>query len=381
MKGADLYALNERVNYKTPYAVTPRSRKADFPLLAFLFEVVTVSRLAVLHYNKVNTLSLVAERIDAYQGLTEEEKYVFLLETAWCYVDWGMLDGDGRSGHGANWFLQGFGEVLKHPVGTPIALYETYGYGPAGAAIHVPFLSNTYIRAGQWFGWYDLRDLPQFKRDKYSLSFDQLTLTDWGKQCLPMLLQERPFQRWNKQADQYMFFVDQFAHEEQTDAIDVNTFAEAFREQLDEPDLLSLYPINPDAHKGVFWLKVELPNHQVSRTIAIPVSMTLDDLHDQIQDAFKFDNDHLYHFYLNLRNLYTGEQYVCPDEADWSDYSTTDAVTIAQLNLYVGQRWLYVFDLTDGWEFWITVVRHLPDETTTKAAVVEKVGRSPKQYQ
>lgn len=345
-----------------------------------MFEVLTVSRLAVVQYGKVNTLLLVAERVEAYRELTEEEKYLFLLETAWCYVDWGMLDGDGRSGHGANWFRQGFREVLKYPIGTPIALYEIYGESPAQPAIHIPFLSNTYIRVGQWFGWYDLRDLPQLKRDKYSLSFDQLTLTEWGQQCLPVLLHERPFQRWNKQADQYMFFVEESTDEKETGVVAINTFAEAFRKQFGEPELLSLYPINPDADKGVFWFRVELPNHQVSRTIAVPVSMTLDDLHVQIQDAFRFDNDHLYHFHLNPRNAYTGEQYVCPDEADWSDYPTTDTVTIAQLNFYVGQRLLYVFDLADRWEFWITVIRHLPSETTAKAAIIEKVGRAPRRY-
>lgn len=385
LKGTDLYALNERVNLKTPFAVTARSRLADYPLLAFLFEIVTAGRMAVVQYGKVNTLTLDAVRIDAYWSLTKEEQYVFLLETAWCYVDWGMLDGDGRSGHGANWFQQGFREVLKYPVGTPIMLYDSRESKPAPPALFVPFMANIYIRAGEWFGWYDLRERHQPKRDKYSLAFDQLTLTDWGQQCLPVLLHERPFQLWNKQAGDYLFFGDASENDDEPEPVDISAFAELFRGLLDEPELLSLYPINPHANKGVFWLKVELPNHQVSRTIALPATMTLDDLHVQIQDAFKFDDDHLYHFYrpaarLNPRNPYSGEQYICPDEADWSDYPTADSVALAQLNLYVGQRLLYIFDLAESWEFWITVVRHLPDDTSTVARIVEKVGRAPKQY-
>lgn len=40
LKAADLWALNERVSFKAPAYVTPKSRVADYPLLGFLFQVV-----------------------------------------------------------------------------------------------------------------------------------------------------------------------------------------------------------------------------------------------------------------------------------------------------------------------------------------------------
>ena len=174
-------------------------------------------------------------------------------------------------------------------------------------------MADAYVRVGYWFGWYDLRGLPQTKRDKYSLSFDQIALTDWGQQCLSILLQERPFLIWNKNAGDYALFVEEAADESGIDNIDINTFVEPLRKLLGEPDLLSLYTINPSASKGVFWFRIELPDHQVSRTVAIPASMTLNELHNLIQEAFEFDNDHLYYFYLNLRNPYSGDQYASPD--------------------------------------------------------------------
>lgn len=122
LKTADLWALNERVNYKAPYAITPRSWQTDYPLLGFLFQVATASRLFVIKSEKSNLLVADTDRLDSYRNMTLQEKYVFLLETAWCYVDWGALDGDGRSGHGSGWFRQGVGQLLQYSLGTPITL-------------------------------------------------------------------------------------------------------------------------------------------------------------------------------------------------------------------------------------------------------------------
>lgn len=82
LKAVDLWAINERVNHKAPHYVTPRSRQIDYPLLSFLYQVVTSGRLFVVQTGKANTLVADAGRVDTYQHLTLEEKYVFLLETA-----------------------------------------------------------------------------------------------------------------------------------------------------------------------------------------------------------------------------------------------------------------------------------------------------------
>ncbi len=379
LKSADLWAINERVNYKAPHYVTPRSRQADYPLLNVLFQIVTVSRLAVIQFDKVNTLVPDTARIETYQNLTQEEKYVFLLETAWCYVDWATLDGNDRSGQGAEWFREGMEQLLKNPVGTTATLF-TRGWVLEGDSrmIQVFPTVNAYVLVGHWFGWYDIREIPQPKRDKYSLLIDQITLTDWGRTCLTTLRRKRPFHFWNQNA---------FSHfESEVDAaydgaVNMNDFAQVFRELLNEPDLLSLYPINPNRPTGTYWLRAELPHHKTSRTIVMPATATLDALHGMIQQAFSFANDHLYGFYLNPRNPYNGPQYFDPRTTPgWAEGYPAAETTLTSLNLYEGQRFLYVFDFGDNWEFWITVSRHLPDDTEKKARVVEKIGKAPKQY-
>jgi hypothetical protein len=382
LKAADLWAMNERVTYRAPNYITTRSRMGDYPLLSFLFEVVLASRLFVVKFEKGNALAAVADRLDMYLNMTMPEKYVFLLETAWCYVDWSALDNDGRS----TWFQGGIEELLNYPVGMPLSLTSKYGSGKSEPGqIRVSHTANAYLRVGYWFGWHDVREISQAKRNKFELQIDEVTLTEWGQQCLTMLLRERPFVKWNKSiGTDYSWFDDNDTDETEEDEerISLNTFAEPLRTLLGEPDLLSLYPINKNPPTGVFWLRAELPEHKASRTIAMPADASLEDFHLMIQEAFAFDNDHLYSFQMSLRNPRNGEQYIDPRiEEGYGDGYLADQTTLAGMNLYEGQQFLYIFDFGDRWEFRITVVRHLPHDQTDEASIVEQVGKAPEQYQ
>lgn len=242
LKSADLWALNERVSFKAPAYVTSKGRQIDYPLLGLLFQVAIVSRLYTVSFGKVNTLVPNADRLDAYQGLTTEEKYVFLLETAWCYIDWATLDGDDRSGQGTEWFRSGIDKLLTLPVGTPVSITRQYELRNNPGVISLFPTANVYILAGYWFGWYTISEVALPKRDKYAFEIDRVTLTDWGRDCLTMLRKKRPFHFWNKNAFSHLMSDADAGYAE---AVDVNRFAEVFRTLLDEPELLSLYPIFP----------------------------------------------------------------------------------------------------------------------------------------
>ena len=378
LKAADLWAINERVNYKAPHYVTARSRQVDYPLLKFLYQVGIESRLFIIQFGKANVLVPDTARIDAYQSLTLEEKYVFILETAWCYMDWAILDGDGRSGQGADWFRAGVRQLLQYPIGSLVTLTQDWSLRKQPFTISISSMANIHVWAGYWLGWYDVQEVSRTKRDKYSLEIDQVSLTNWGDQCLTTLLLERPFRYWNKNAGQYVFF-DSDNDIEPTERTNVNTFADSLRTLLDEPDLQSLYPINPNPPTGEYWFRVELSGHGVSRTMAMPAVYTLHDLHLLIQESVDFGNDHLYVFCLNWRNPLNGQCYISPDD-EWSENPLGDSVTLAELNLYESQRLLYIFDLGSRWEFFITVARHIPNETNPMPRLLEKVGQAPAQY-
>lgn len=227
------------------------------------------------------------------------------METAWCYVDWATLDSYDRSGQGTEWFRSGFDKLLAIPTGTPVATSQTYESRDKPTVSCLSSAANLYIRAGYWFSWYAIREISLSKRDKYALDVDQVTLTDWGRDCLTTLRKKRPFHFWNKNA--FSHFLSDY-DDGYDETVNITHFTDVFRLLLDEPELVSLYPINVNAPTGAYWLRIELLNHGVSRTIAIPATDTLDDLHLLMQTAVNFDDDHLYQFCLNPRNPYNGAQ-------------------------------------------------------------------------
>lgn len=114
----------------------------------------------------------------------------------------------------------------------------------------------------------------------------------------------------------------------------------------------------------------------VRARLAVLERQPLTALHDAIQQAFGWFDDHLYSFWLDGR--FWGEEEVTspvvPDEAE-----RTADVPIAELGLRIGQRIAYVFDFGDEWR-----VRLAVRERVTAAGdhprVLELRGTPPPQY-
>ncbi|MDQ3749932.1 MAG: plasmid pRiA4b ORF-3 family protein [Acidobacteriota bacterium] len=127
---------------------------------------------------------------------------------------------------------------------------------------------------------------------------------------------------------------------------------------------------------GIFVFKVSL-DKKIWRRIAISSNDVFDDLHDAIQDAFEFDNDHLYEF--SFRNRFGITQRVvhpiCEEEF------STDKFKIENLPLRIGETMEYVFDFGDYWQFTVELEEiQPPNPKFKKAKILEKHGKSPEQY-
>jgi pRiA4b ORF-3-like protein len=86
----------------------------------------------------------------------------------------------------------------------------------------------------------------------------------------------------------------------------------------------------------------------VTRSIHVRDDQTLVDLHEGIQKAFGWLNDHLYSFWLDGRFFGSrASEYTAPVEPD-EGVATADVV-IAELGLRVGAKIAYVFDVGDSW--------------------------------
>lgn len=133
--------------------------------------------------------------------------------------------------------------------------------------------------------------------------------------------------------------------------------------------------MQPETISGdvTYILKVELGS--CMRKIRIGGRATLEKLHEAIQRAVDFDNDHMYCFTIGVGR--TKKSYYhpyCRDEA-----YLANEVYLQEILLYEKMKFEYLFDFGDCWRFEITVEKILP-EYTENAGVIEQKGRNPEQY-
>jgi Plasmid pRiA4b ORF-3-like protein len=124
-------------------------------------------------------------------------------------------------------------------------------------------------------------------------------------------------------------------------------------------------------------------DQEIIRRIDILGRQTLHDLHEAIFDAFERWEEHLYEFNLGTGPgdrsqiyFYTGDW-----EADDEEAGDPEMTALATLDLQVGRRFGYTFDMGDQWEHVIEVVA--TKEGTGKGTyprLVKKIGAAPPQY-
>ena len=130
--------------------------------------------------------------------------------------------------------------------------------------------------------------------------------------------------------------------------------------------------MQPETTSGnvTYILKVELGS--CMRKIRIGGRATLEELHEAIQRAVDFDNDHMYCFTIGFGR--TKKSYYhpyCEDEP-----YLANEVYLQEILLYEKMKFEYLFDFGDCWRFEITVEKILP-EFTFNAVVIKQKGRNP----
>ena len=157
--------------------------------------------------------------------------------------------------------------------------------------------------------------------------------------------------------------------------------------------LLSLTPAAPLVLGGgedevdgrvVFVFDAELvsgfatPVSGVGAHVAVASHEHLTRLHDAIQQAFGWADDHLYSFWLDGQ-FWGGDstEFVRPGTPE-TDNPTAD-VPIEELGLDVGAQIAYVFDYGDEWRVMLTLREQLQGAESIRR-VVERRGTAPPQY-
>lgn len=131
--------------------------------------------------------------------------------------------------------------------------------------------------------------------------------------------------------------------------------------------------------RTVFVFDAQLLNVSgVNSKVAVAGHEHLTALHDAIQQAFNWENDHLYSFWLD--GQFWGDadaERVIPGAPD-IDSKTAD-VPVDELHLKIGARIAYVFDYGDDWRVMLTL-RERVDGSQAIPRVSERRGTAPPQY-
>jgi hypothetical protein len=112
------------------------------------------------------------------------------------------------------------------------------------------------------------------------------------------------------------------------------------------------------------------------RHIRVSADITLDELHNIIQDVFAFNNDHLYAFFMDNKAWSHWDAYFSPHEGE--ERSAAD-YRLRDLALYKGQKFLYLFDFGDEWRFECRILRAVTEDTNDYRILRSK-GEAPEQY-
>lgn len=152
----------------------------------------------------------------------------------------------------------------------------------------------------------------------------------------------------------------------------------------DNPDESAPYP-EPRPPTALLSLTVRLAwEKKVWRRIEILDNQTFEDLHEAIQKAFGWGNDHLYAFYLSGKRWdRLTEISGAPFFAGWDEVErpTAREVLLGDAAFAKGQRFLYLFDFGDELEHELQLTAVLPVPADgTFPRIVETRGDAPPQY-
>lgn len=150
--------------------------------------------------------------------------------------------------------------------------------------------------------------------------------------------------------------------------------SEVFEEGIIEKTINNEFEVN---RKGTYIFKVSLGN-SVWRTVKLSHKNTFHNLHNIIQRAFEFDNDHMYAFY-DGASYRSGKEFYSGNPMGVSD--EYEDLTIEDFNIYKGKQFIYLFDFGDMWEFKVTTIDFIEnEERNLSPEIIASKGKAPQQY-
>jgi Plasmid pRiA4b ORF-3-like protein len=400
--GKNMIELNALLHF-TVQDVTVRVQERFMPFI-FMMKMLGLNGdlFAVEARAKGKPLLKPTARLEEFKLLSPAEQYFFLLETFWVESNWNEMTELMQGTRGAVGFWNLFEASVLKQVSPNVDIRTLRGF--------YAWYSEPMVQFGEFFGWWRIEQINKEQRQKNSMTrafwAESLFFTDFGYEIANVLsVQRSPF-RWNKAERERLFPGGHnrpgsplpktfprndnffFPAQEIPKAVihapfkNNEQFFEAFKHLVPAgtltKTLVQKTVESVPARIGTYSFKISLSG-SIWRRIGLAPQHTLDDLHNAIQTAFKFDNDHLYAFFMN------GKAWSQAGTTYWSPHNDegpfANKAVVSTIKLLPKQKFLYLFDYGDEWRF--DVVFEGVDESLPppkKAVVLETKGKAPKQY-
>lgn len=359
-----LYEIDQLMSHPDPEN-TPETPKIFYPHLSLFYEISLGGNLFI----KTKTLHLEeTERLAAYTELNATEKYFFLLETLWVDTNWAKLPKE---------------FIFQLSIPRIQSIMEYFARIPKEKAVTImgtsiwdnPLTMHNLLLYLSFLGLLRItfdKEGVKFFKDRKFYRVASARKTDFGNILIPILSEKRNLLRWNipylqERRSRFLRFPPSAKHKKEHELF-ITSFQQIFK------DLQRTVP-RKEYVRGTFVLRVSI-DRNCWRTIAISSEHTLEDLHEAIQDAFEFDKDHPYAFFMD-GIPWSPDRIMAPgcDEGPSADHAS-----IGDLGLVTGQQFLYLFDFHDEWRFKVEVVKIGSETGPPQPLMTEKKGKSPEQY-
>jgi hypothetical protein len=114
--------------------------------------------------------------------------------------------------------------------------------------------------------------------------------------------------------------------------------------------------------EDIFQIKVTLvwTKPPIWRRLLVPSSMTLEQLHDVLQIAMGWENDHMHDFSVGRRRI--GQPDLSDGFMDGPPVENERTVRLSAVLGRVGAKMIYTYDFGDSWEHGIVLEKRLPPD-------------------
>ena len=351
-----LIDLNQIVT--SPHELSLRPQQEHYPFFSFIYYLTINSKLFKKQKEgKIQVLQK-TDYLDIYNTLNDTEKYFYLLEVWWCHFNWNNL------------YNFGLFEELETNLSVIVNALRTnsvnswINLNEIKSSNKIKSLGRNLLLSFEYFGLFNVK-FENKKSSSYEIC-NAIMFNESGNKIIEKLYEKRNFNNWNNYA---------FEFDEKNTKLEDEAFITTFKELFVKGELEHTIKKEQRIVKGTYTFKVSY--EKAYAMFKVNSKITLEELHDIIQEIIRFDNDHLYCFYIEdeMGSLNT---YVSPEDMG-NKY--TDEIKIEELGLWEGKTFEYLFDYGDEWVFSIKVEKIDTIGVKIEEPLLMKIkGKFPEQY-